>query len=171
MENLMPRKSLTLVAAGLIVTGAWVAMAAQRPSLKLEPARSASFVLDCGAAGQPISPLIYGVGGAGGSPSSTGTTARRWGGNPTSRYNWQLNTSNVAKGWFFRNTGDPKSTYNQFLDESRQHDVKTALTVPMLGWVAKDSTSYSFPVSVFGPQQATGGDVADGGNGVRRDGK
>jgi hypothetical protein len=138
---------------------------------KPEPARSASYVLDCVAAGQPISPLIYGVGGGGGSPWATGTTARRWGGNPTSRYNWQLNTWSLTKDWFFRNTGDPKGSYDQFLEENRQHRVKTALTVPMLGWVAKDATSYSFPVSVFGPQQATGPDVPDSGNGVGRDGK
>ena len=29
------------------------------------------------------------------------------------------------------------------------------LTVPTIGWVAKDTTSYGFPVSAMGPQQAT----------------
>jgi hypothetical protein len=141
------------------------------PAAKLEPARSASFVLDCGAAGQQISPLIYGVGGSGGAPWATGATARRSGGNPTSRYNWQLNTWNLTKDWFFRNAGEPNSSYEQFLNEDRQHDMKTALTVSMLGWVAKDSTSYSFPVSVFGPQQAAAWDMPDSGNGIGRDGK
>jgi hypothetical protein len=133
--------------------------------------RTGSFVLDCRAQGHAINPLIYGVGGAGGSPWTTGATARRWGGNPTSRYNWQLNTWNLTKDWFFRNAGDSKSSYELFLDENRQYGVKTALTVPMLGWVAKDATSYSFPVSAFGPQQATGWDVPDSGNGIGRDGE
>jgi hypothetical protein len=140
------------------------------PPAKLEPARSASFVLECGGAGHAISPLIYG--GAGDESFwATGTTARRWGGNPTSRYNWELSTANRAKDWFFRNSGDPKSGYEQFLAENRRRGVKTALTLPMIGWVAKDSTSYSFPVSVFGAQQATAWDGPDAGNGVGRDGK
>ncbi len=33
-----------------------------------------------------------------------GATARRWGGNPTTRYNWKLNAWNTANDWFFRNT-------------------------------------------------------------------
>jgi hypothetical protein len=163
--------------AGLVAIGIVSAVSqTQTPATSVpqegsDPSRTASFVLQCSAEGHPISPLIYGVGGAGGSPWSTGTTARRWGGNPTTRYNWQLNTWNLAKDWFFRNTGDANSSYKQFLDENRQHGVTTALTVPMIGWVAKDATSYSFPVSALGPQQATGWDVPDSGNGVGRDGK
>jgi hypothetical protein len=133
--------------------------------------RKASFVLDCAATGQPISPLIYGVGGASGAPWDTGTTARRWGGNPTSRYNWELNTFNLTKDWFFKNTEGAPSGYRGYLDENRQRGVKTALTVPMIGWVAKDATSYSFPVVGLGPQEATAPEAPDMGNGVGRDGK
>jgi len=140
------------------------------PQPKLEPVQRASFVLDCRVTGHPISSLIYGVGGDG-AFWTTGATARRWGGNPTSRYNWELNTWNLASDWFFRNRGDSNGSYDQFPQENRQHGVKTALTLPMLGWVAKDSTSYSFPVSVFGPQQFTAWDAIDAGNGIGRDGK
>jgi Glycoside hydrolase family 44 len=136
-----------------------------------DPVRTASFIVECGQAGRPISPLIYGAVGNYDELRSNGATARRQGGNPTSRYNWQLNTWNLTKDWFFRNAGEPKSSYEQFLDESRRLGLKTALTVSMLGWVAKDSTSYSFPVSVFGPQQAVASDGPDAGNGVGRDGK
>jgi hypothetical protein len=127
--------------------------------------------VDCTADGRAISPLIYGVGGVG--PAWTiGATARRWGGNPTTRYNWKLNTWNLANDWFFRNNGgSPGSNYDKFLQESLHHGVKVALTLPMVGWVAKDATSYSFPVSVFGPQQTTAWDLPDSGNGVGRDGK
>jgi hypothetical protein len=161
-----------LVAAGIgnAVTGIQ-APTADSPQARPEPSRPASFVLQCDADGHPISPLIYGVGGAGGSPWTTWATARRWGGNPTTRYNWQLNAWNLTKDWFFRNTGDPNFSYQRFLDENRENGVKTALTVPIIGWVAKDTTSYSFPVARFGPQQATGPDVPDSGNGVGRDGK
>jgi hypothetical protein len=132
--------------------------------------RAASFVVDCAAPGRPISPLIYGVGGID-DPWPLGITARRWGGNPTTRYNWEANASNAAKDWFFRNGGDPRSTYDTFLEENKAYGVSTALTVPMIGWVAKDTTSYSFPVSVFGPQQATAPESADMGNGVAPDGR
>ena len=71
--------------------------------LRSQSPRNAAFVLDCSAAGQPISPLIYGVGGATALRGTTGTTARRWGGNPTTRYNWELNTCNLTKDWFFKN--------------------------------------------------------------------
>ena len=142
--------------------------AAEQPSTT---PRQASFVLDCTAPGQSISPLIYGVGGAGGAPWETGATARRWGGNPTTRYNWELNTFNLTKDWFFKNVPAPPGGYRAFLDENRRRGVKSALTIPMIGWVAKDATSYGFPVAGFGPQEAVAPDAPDMGNGVGRDGR
>jgi len=159
----------------LLLVAAVRSDAPQTPQSPVPPvapiARIGTFTASCSADAKPISPLIYGVGGAGGSPWSTGTTARRWGGNPTTRYNWQLNTWNLAKDWFFRNTGDPNGNYEHFLDENRHHDLETALTVPTIGWVAKDTTSSGFPVSVFGPQQYTAWDAPDAGNGVTKDNK
>jgi hypothetical protein len=143
----------------------------QSEQASTSPMRSGALFLDCRAEAKQISPLIYGVGGAGGSPWSTGTTARRWGGNPTTRYNWKLNTWNLTKDWFFKNVGDPNGSYEVFLDENRAHNVKTAMTVPTLGWVAKDSTSWGFPASEFGQQQAMAPDNPGAGNGVGRDNK
>jgi hypothetical protein len=128
------------------------------------------FAVDCTASGREISPLIYGIGGAGVRGWDTGTTARRWGGNPTTRYNWRLNTINLTKDWFFKNAkGSP--SYQSFLDENRTHAVKSVMTLPMIGWVAKDDTSYSFPVAGFGSQQATAPESSNIGNGVAPDGK
>jgi hypothetical protein len=178
-----------VIKAAVVLLGSWMLLAivgagggryerprikqvefAAAPPLQPAPARNGTFVLACDEKNRPISALIYGVGGAGGTVWNTGTTARRWGGNPTSRYNWELNAWNLTKDWFFRNRA-LDSSFDQFLKENQQHEVSTAVTVPMLGWVAKDSTSYSFPVSVFGPQQATGWDEPNGGNGIGRDGK
>jgi hypothetical protein len=131
-----------------------------------DPVRKGTYVIDCETPAQPISPLIYGVAGDDDSLWSLGTTARRWGGNPTSRYNWRLNAYNAGNDWFFKNAGDPKGTYDAFLLQNWQHGVKTAMTVPLLDWVAKDTLSYSYPVSVFGPQQKTEPGVPDAGNGV-----
>jgi hypothetical protein len=132
--------------------------------------RTFPFDVDCSAPGREISPLIYGIGGAGVRGWDTGTTARRWGGNPTTRYNWRLNTVNLTKDWFFKNAeGSPG--YQAFLDEDRTHNVKSVMTLPMIGWVAKDATSYSFPVAGFGRQQFTAPESSDIGNGNTPDGK
>ncbi len=50
------------------------------------------------------------------------------------------------------------------------HRVGSALTVPTIGWVAKDSSSYGFPSSVFGPQKNQDPYRHDPGDGVRPDG-
>ena len=141
---------------------------------QLNPAapRKALFVIDCAAAARPISPLIYGIGGSD-NAWATGTTALRLGGNPTSRYNWELDTWNAANDWYFKNVGGAHPGVGQelFLIEAKRRGVKATMTLPMLGWVAKDATSYSFPVSVFGPQQSTAPEQPDAGNGVGRDGR
>ncbi len=135
------------------------------------PNRPGTFVLECRADDRMISPLIYGIGGSGDSPWTIGATARRWGGNPTSRYNWQLNTSNLAKDWFFKNVGDSSGPplWDTFLEDNRDHNLKSAMTVPTIGWVAKDNTSWGFPASVFGQQQAMAPDNPAAGNGVGLD--
>jgi hypothetical protein len=143
------------------------------------PARDVPVVVDCRAASHPINPMIYGI-----AYSFQGTKdewvwelnpgARRWGGNPSSRYNWELgNAWNTASDWFFQNvdyTGRPRYSYDEFLDDELRHGIPTALTVPTLGWVAKDTRSWSFPVSLLGKQQATAPENADAGNGIAMDG-
>ena len=120
----------------------------------------------CEANAIKISPLIYGM--ASGDPehdafAKSGSTARRWGGNPTSTYNWELNFWNLSKDWFFENK--PAVQYTKFLADNVASGIASALTLPMLGWVSKDATSFSFPVSIVGPQQATDQWNADAGNG------
>jgi len=138
-----------------------------------KPARTGRFQVDCRAPGHPISPLIYGIGtyfGDSGEQQWTlGATARRWGGNHSSRYNPDIHAWNLDEDWFFRNA--PVRSAESFLEENRVHGLKSALTVPLLGWVAKDTRSYSFPVSVYGPQQTVAWDLPDDGNGLRLDGK
>jgi hypothetical protein len=118
----------------------------------------------CDAKATKISPYIYGIAFGDDGWDRMRVTARRWGGNPTTRYNWETHFSNAAQDWFFENrTGGP---YTEFLSSSAAHQAASALTIPMIGWVAKDGTSYSFPVSVFGPQNKTDPWRSDAGNGV-----
>ncbi len=147
------------------------------PSQVLPAAVSA----DCSAPGaHAISPYIYGVAlspsreGSSDEPWGLGTTARRWGGNPTSRYNWQDGHAwNTAADWYWRNVsileGD-QPAWKQFLSSNAAHDAASVVSVPTIGWVAKDRSSYSFPVTEFGPQQSTDPNVADAGNGVSESG-
>ena len=146
--------------------------------LPVAPARAGRFELDCRAPSHQISRLIYGIGTYFDDEAphqwATGATARRWGGDLSTRYNWEIDAWNLAKNWFFRNSivGRREGiSYRTFLDENRAHGVASALTVPILGWVAKDKHSYSFPVSSRGAQQAVAFDLPDDGNGFAPDGK
>ncbi len=140
------------------------------------PQRPVRLSVDCGARGHPISAMIYGTAHGEEGWWTSGTTARRWGGNPNTRYNWEHgNAWNTSKDWFFRN-GDyshsaTRPSWELFLEEDLAHKVPSAFTLPMIGWVAKDTTSYSFPVSVLGRQQAVAPENPDMGNGVAPDGK
>lgn len=137
-------------------------------------ARGVAMRIHCEAEGRPVSPWIYGIGarpgGEGSVPWHLGASARRWGGNHTSRYNWELGDAwNAGKDWYFENVdydGLPGPAHRRFIEAGRAHGLATVLTVPMIGWVAKDSTSSGFPVSVFGPQRAVDPNHPDRGNGV-----
>jgi hypothetical protein len=96
---------------------------------------------------RPISPLIYGQAHA--SPSAletTGARLNRWGGNPNSRYNWSHGSAwNAARDWEFRNYGEsadsarvPSSAADRFVATNVASNATTWLTVPALGWVARD---------------------------------
>ena len=138
-------------------------------------------LLECRKPKHRISPLIFGVGYAElpdprrAEPWELGATARRWGGNSSSRYNWELgNAWNTASDWFFKNVdygGTPGPAYARFIEENRAHQIATALTVPILGWVAKDVSSASFPVSRFGPQRAVDPETHTFGDGVSPEGR
>ncbi len=132
--------------------------------------RPVEMIIDCAAKTRTISPLIYGTAGQSAEGVEMGGTARRWGGNPTTRYNWELGHAwNTARDWFFRNVNVETSS-DTWLEENLKQGVRSALTLPTIGWVAKDTTSYSFPVSVLGPQMAGAPENPDMGNGVGLDG-
>jgi Glycoside hydrolase family 44 len=114
--------------------------------------------VDAGAAGRPISPLIYGVAGA--DPEvmrQLGATLDRSGGNPSSTYNWVLGHDwNAGRDWQFRNGnyGTPTgSVADSFVSGSLAAGARPLMTVPTLGWVAKDDRNDSMAVHV----PATGG--------------
>ncbi|MGI8689866.1 MAG: glycoside hydrolase family 44 protein [Thermomicrobiales bacterium] len=91
----------------------------------------------------------------------------RWGGDATSRYNWQTNTSNTGSDYYFENIYQDSSIENiyqhqsadQFIDADRAHQTKSVMTVPLIGYVSKASPhdhpyACAFGTDLYGPQQA-----------------
>jgi hypothetical protein len=127
--------------------------------------REVELSIQCRAPTHPINPLIY---GSAGGDWASGQTAQRVGGNLTSRFNWELGFWNAANDWFYENA---KSVdLRQTLEDSLQHGARTALTVPTIGWVAKDAVSVGFPRTQFPKQRAFDPYRAEAGDGHRADG-
>ncbi len=158
-------------------------LAAKAEALRKAPGQPASFVVDCSARTTPISPLIYGIAFSAlrelesDHQFKVNATARRWGGNPTSRYNWEIgNAWNTGADYFFMNTNyghrnAAEFNWQTFLETNRDRKLASVLTVPILGWVAKDTTSFSFSTAELGPQQHAAEENPKAGNGVSKNGK
>ncbi len=113
-----------------------------------------------------VSPQIFGVNfGSTAQANRLHWPVRRWGGNATTRYSWQNDTSNKGSDWFFMNVPednpDPGSLPNgsaadRFLAETRGAGGEPILTVPLIGFTPLDrSKRWGFSVSKYGPQTAT----------------
>jgi hypothetical protein len=125
----------------------------------------------------PISPNVYGVAFASSSTlSDLNAPVNRYGGNASSRYNWQVNGDNRGQDWYFESLGDTSSTAGErgdtFVTTSRSGGAQPMLTVPMIDWVAKlganRSKLASYSIAKYGAQ--TGSDwqwYPDAGNGVQ----
>lgn len=158
----------------MLVAGA--AMAAAVP-----PMPGPALTVDVIADRHPINPDVYGVNMMldEALARELRLPVRRWGGNYTSRYNWQNDTANVAFDWYFENipqdnanpaTLPDGSTTDRFVEQDRRTATRTLVTVPMIGWVPKRRLSghpydCSFKVSKYGAQQSTDPWDADCGNG------
>ena len=138
--------------------------------------------VDVNAARHPIRPEVYGTAFA---SQKTATALRtpvnRWGGNGTTRYNWQLDVHNSASDWFFENIVDNGtgtqgtagyiSTADQFVLDNQAAKADSLMTIPTIGWTPKDRVtsgghSCGFPVSKFSGQQKIDPYDANCGNGL-----
>ncbi|HET7103042.1 MAG TPA: glycoside hydrolase family 44 protein [Terracidiphilus sp.] len=132
-----------------------------------------ALTVDAGNQTHAINPMIYGMNFYTLNQSAAKAAnlpIDRWGGNATSRYNYVLDITSSASDWYFENhvvgTGqqDTSGFNAQFLAD-KAIGAKTMGTVPVLGWVAKDGTSCSFPKSTYPSQYAFdpyGGTCGDG---------
>jgi hypothetical protein len=117
------------------------------------------------ASGSPISPLIYGVAFADQAYlKELGATANRWGGNATTTFNWDVgNADNAGRDWEFRNQGaNPADT---FISQSLAAGAQPVMTVPTIGWVAKNNDNGTMSIGVpneGGPPVAPGSQAIAG---------
>src|SRR5579871_3958880 len=132
--------------------------------------------IDASANRHAINPNIYGVAyGDGTSLPDLNFTLNRYGGNNTSRYNWQANADNRGSDWYFESIGDTSATAGErgdtFFSMNKTAGAGTLLTIPMIDWVAKLGANRnklaSFSIAKYGAQ--TGNDsqwYPDAGNGI-----
>src|ERR1022692_1670778 len=160
-----------------------------------------ALAVDAGAARLPISPDIYGINFyfadetagdwywnlhpdpirlSAGADLRIGT--RRWGGDMTSRYDWNLDVWNDANDYFFIIAFDPLNTQPQLLPDGSCFDLqmeytrmsggKMLGTVPMLEWLPKarstaTSVLCSYSVAKYGPQLQVAPYSPDCGDGIK----
>jgi hypothetical protein len=152
--------------AGTTAAAAPAAARNPAPATAGDPPNVVRTRIACDAPAARISPYIYGIAYGDADWPLLGARARRWGGNPSTRYNWEGNFNNRGADWFFENKGGSGTGWAEYLAEGLSHGAPTALTVPTIGWVAKDAKSYPFSVAKLGAQQKTDPWAPDVGNGV-----
>ena len=146
---------------------------------------SLTLTVDVGADRHPISPDIYGMNYYDVTPAfakELQLPVQRWGGDATSRYNWQVDSTNAGADFFFMGGGGkinpvPSGSADDTIKSNKASGSQTIMTVPMLGYVNKTAAwNCSFPVSRYGQQQQinpyihlSNGDRC--GNGISTDGK
>jgi hypothetical protein len=147
------RQTASRAALGLAVVAAVSVGYAQNSAVTI--------TVDAAANRRAINPAIYGVAYA--------TTAQlqelnaplhRYGGNNTSRYNWQQNADNRGADWYFESIAESSATPGQrgddFVLDSRAANAEPMITIPIIEYVAKvganRSKLASFDSRVYGAQ-------------------
>lgn len=134
-----------------------------------------ALTVDTGNALHPISPLIYGMNAFGLdaiTAANANITVTRWGGDDTSRYNYQTNVTNSASDFYFENfTGAadmlPNATgatnFTDFIAANNSLGTRTLGTVPVLGWVSNSTPgACSFTQTAYPGQASYSGTCGDG---------
>jgi Glycoside hydrolase family 44/Bacterial Ig-like domain (group 3) len=124
-----------------------------------------TLTVDAAGNPHPISPDIYGLANYGldaNFAKEIQVPNIRWGGDATTRYNWQVDSSNAGFDWYFmggngETTVTPSGSADTMINTYKAaSNAKTLLTIPIIPWVNKTAAwNCSFPVSVYGAQQST----------------
>ncbi len=150
-----------------LVTYTSVALA-QNPAVTLS--------VDANANRRAINPKIYGTAYATTQQlNDLNIPLNRYGGNNTSRYNWQLNADNRGQDWYFESIAEASSVAGErgdtFITNTRAGGAEPMITIPIINYIAKLGANRaklaSFSIAKYGAQ--TGNDwqwFPDAGNGV-----
>jgi hypothetical protein len=130
------------------VAGLWSAAAA---------AAAVNVSVDLTANVRPFSQQIFGVAyGSGTRNAQMGYTVDRWGGNSTTRYNWQVDVHSTARDYFWENipdctapscTGMPPAgnSADAFIAAARYPGGQPLMTIPTIGWAPRGDSPKSHP--------------------------
>jgi hypothetical protein len=140
-----------------------------------QPSTGPALSVNVAADRHAISPYIYGMNYADEAlAAELRLPVRRWGGNSTTRYNWQNNTYNTGSDWYFENILADVSA-DQFIAQDRRTNTQTIMTMPLIGWASKQGRAShpydcGFRVSRYGAQPNVDPWDTDCGNSVRAGG-
>ena len=160
------------VALVLLLTFVVLGLALAAVSLRVKAASTGpALSVNAGAGQLPINPAIYGITFFWSSDANQRATElayanlvklplNRNGGDATTRYNWQVDSSNAGFDWFYMGGGGttnptPGASIDSFVDTNRSIGAKSVLTIPTIEYINKSSDWHcSFPQSVYGAQQS-----------------
>ena len=133
--------------------------------------------VDAQANRHPINPNIYGIAyGDADDMKTLNAPLNRWGGNSTSRYNWQIDAHSAGSDWYFETysdgSGAQSGSADAYVATTRQAGTgsQPLFTIPMIDYLANlgsgRSTLAGFSVKKYGAQTSTDPWNPDAGNGV-----
>jgi hypothetical protein len=152
MRSDVGTRCIQLIAAWLTASAAALGQVGSPPTLSV----------NISSERHPINAQVYGIANYG----LDATYAKeisvpniRWGGDGTTRYNWEVDSSNAGFDWYFMGgSGTANPTPGASADQMiRTYQPANALiTIPIIPFVNKSAAwSCSFPVSIYGAQQST----------------
>ncbi len=97
-----------------------------------------------------------------------GLAVNRWGGNSTTRYNWTIDTTNLASDFYYENMFQAiGQTSDEFVTRNVASQTDSMVTIGMLGYVAKSQDLVgSYSVAKYGAQTDVNMYRPDHGNGI-----
>ena len=137
--------------------------------------------VDFGAKGRAVSPLIFGVSfGEPAQDAAIGYTLVRWGGNSTTRYNWQANFYNTASDYYYENIANCNAAYcppglpksDLFVGSVLDAGAQPLVTIPTIGWMPRGDSPVNHPFFTgfstlkYGAQTSTDPFDVHAGNGL-----
>lgn len=96
----------------------------------------------------------------------------RWGGNDSSRYNIDADTTSLGEDYFFQNIPKRKNFLSNLVKRNKSAKIQSIITLPLLGWIPKrrkEKHPYdcSFSITKYGLQDEVDSWDTDCGNGSK----